>query len=169
VRLFAVKGRPPEVALPILVADAGQAAELAGTAGWTEAARRLAERYWPGALTVVVYRRPGLEWDLGGDPSTIGLRCPANAAARALCREVGPLATTSANRHGEPSCTTAAEVRTVFGPELLVVDDGPGQGVASTVVDLTGRAAGIERRGAVSLLRQGAVSFDEVAQLLAEL
>jgi tRNA threonylcarbamoyl adenosine modification protein (Sua5/YciO/YrdC/YwlC family) len=159
--LFALKGRPEHVELPVLVADVAQAEELAGPSGLGPAARLLAERFWPGALTVVVGRRPGVTWELGGTGGTIGLRCPASEPARSLCTEVGPLATTSANRHGEPPLVTAAELVAAFGPELVVVDGGRCAGAPSTVVDVTGWPA--------RCLRPGAVRFAEVEAALAGL
>lgn len=152
--IFVAKGRPAHLELPVLVADRAQAEALAGPDGLGPVGRRLAGRFWPGALTVVVPRAPGLDWDLGGAGGTIGLRCPANSAARALCRAVGPLATTSANRHGSPPLVTAEALVAEFGPELEVVDGGRCDGEPSTVVDAT-----------VSppvCLRQGAVSWDAV-------
>ena len=122
-------------------------------------ARRLAERFWPGALTVVVGRRPGLDWSLGGDGRSVGVRCPAHELARRLCAAVGPLATTSANRHGAPALTSAASVRAVFGERLgAVVDGGVCEGAPSTVVDCTVEPA--------RCLRPGALAWDEVAALL---
>lgn len=149
-QLFALKGRPPDLALPVLVADLEQGAALVGDGEMDPVARRLAERFWPGALTVVVKRRSGLEWDLGGDPATVGLRCPAGAVARALCRSVGPLAVTSANRHGAPPAVTAAEVAEMFGPELLVIDGGRCDARSSTVVDTTAVPPRCVRQGAIA-------------------
>lgn len=156
--LFTLKSRPTHLALPVLVAGVEKAAALAGPAGLSSVARLLAERFWPGALTVVVARRPGIDWDLGGDPTTIGLRCPDHAALRALCRSVGPLATTSANRHGEVPLVTAEEVRAEFGDEVAVLDGGRCDGRPSTVVDVS-----VEP---LRLLRQGAVSWDDVLDVL---
>ena len=153
--VFALKGRPGEAALPVLVAGLDQAdaaGEMEGAAG------ELAARLWPGGLTIVVRRRPGIEWDLGGDPATIGLRCPDHEVARELCRRCGPLVATSANRHGEPALAGADEVVDAF-PGLVVVDGGVCRGVASTVVDLTGD----EPR----LLRVGAVPWEDVLAALA--
>jgi tRNA threonylcarbamoyl adenosine modification protein (Sua5/YciO/YrdC/YwlC family) len=152
-RLFALKARPDSAALPVLVADAAQAAELAGD-GWSPPARALAARFWPGALTIVCRRRPDLDWELGGDASTVGLRAPAAELARRLCAAVGPLATTSANRHGRPPLETAAAVSGEFGPSLVVVDGGHCGGVPSTVVDVT--------VDPVRCLRAGGVDMAEV-------
>ena len=147
--VFALKGRPAGLALPVLVDGVDQAGAVAGPDGLRGPGRVLAEAFWPGALTVVVPRRQGLGWDLGGDDRTVGLRCPAAAAARRLCAAVGPLATTSANRHGEAPATTAAGVRRVFGAGLLVVDGGPCDGVPSTVVDVCGEEPRLLRAGGV--------------------
>ena len=99
--LFALKSRPPSLDLPVLVGSIEQAEMLAGPEGLPASARRLADAFWPGALTIVVPRRRGLDWVLGVHTDTIGLRIPDHTSARALCSEVGALATTSANVHGE--------------------------------------------------------------------
>ena len=125
----------------MLVSGTDQALALA-TAVPATAATALMARFWPGALTVVLPARAGLAADLGDDDATIGVRCPAHPVPLALCAAVGPLATTSANRHGEPTLTTAAEVVAVFGDAVLVVlDGGTCTGSPSTVVDCTGRRA----------------------------
>jgi L-threonylcarbamoyladenylate synthase len=152
-RLFAVKRRPRTVELPVLVADVAQALSL--TIAVPASARRLMDRFWPGALTLVLPRRPDLNADLGDDDATIGMRCPAHPVPLALCAEVGPLATTSANRHGEPPATTAAALEAALGPGVeLILDAGPCSGMASTVVDCTG----VEPR----MLREGGLSWDEI-------
>src|SRR5688500_17804790 len=125
-RLFDVKQRPADVDLPVLCADREQAQSLAA-----DPLPNLAEQ-WPGALTLVVRRAPSLAANLGTHADTVGLRVPDHLVPRELARRVGPLASTSANRHGEPPCTTADEVRAVF--DLLVVDGGVCNGTPSTVV-----------------------------------
>ena len=152
-RLFLLKRRPREEDLPVLVADEDQAMAMA--TGVPDSARRLMARYWPGALTVVLPRHPDLRADLGADEATVGLRCPAHPVPLALCRAHGPIATTSANLHGQPTLTTAAEVEAEFGDAVAVVlDSGPCSGAPSTVVDCTGA----EPR----LLREGRLPWDEV-------
>ncbi|MDQ3679137.1 MAG: L-threonylcarbamoyladenylate synthase [Actinomycetota bacterium] len=146
--LFALKGRPREVHLPVLVADEEQALEL--TTGVPEIARRLMATFWPGALTLVLPRRRDLVADLGGDQTTVGVRCPAHPVPTAVCRLTGPLATTSANRHGEPPLPTATDVVATFGDGVsLVLDGGRCTGLPSTVVDCTGRQPELLRRGRV--------------------
>lgn len=149
-RLFALKARPLDVAIPVLAADADQAFALAAEV--PPAARRLAAELWPGGLTIVVPRRPGLGIDLGGpDDATIGLRVPDHDVPRALAARVGPLATTSANRHGEPTPVTAGEVAAVFGDGIgVVLDGGACAGAPSTVVVCTGAAVRVVREGAVA-------------------
>ncbi len=149
-RLFAMKQRPAGLALPVLVSDLDQGAGLARGGAMTWRARKLAERFWPGALTMVVVRRLGLDWELGGDPATIGLRCPASAVARELCGAVGPLAVTSANPHGDEPAHSVGEVAGAFGPELLVVDGGRCEAVVSTVVDTTVDPPRCARQGGIA-------------------
>lgn len=156
--LFALKRRPETFELPVLVAGMDQADALAAR-GLPPLAGALAEALWPGALTIVVERRPGLGLELGGDGRSIGLRCPAHDGVLALCRAVGPLATTSANVHGAAPCTCAEEVRRVFGDGVaVVVDGGRCDAPASTVVDVTG--------GQVRRLRPGAVSWTAVERVV---
>lgn len=152
-RLFALKRRPREVDLPVLVADRDQALSLAIAV--PEPALRLMDLYWPGALTLVLPRNPGVAADLGTDDATIGLRCPAHAIPLALCAAAGPLATTSANLHGQPTLSTAAEVVATFGSSVnLVIDGGTCAGAPSTVVDCTGEIP--------KLLRQGRIPWAEI-------
>lgn len=153
--LGAAKGRGHVVPVQVLVAGADQVAALAGAAGLGPVGERLAARFWPGGLTLVVQRRPGLALDLGGDGATIGVRCPAHPVAVELCRTVGPLAATSANHHGEAPLTDAAAVAETFaGLVAVVVDGGVGGSVASTVVDLTGDRP--------VLLRPGSVGWEDI-------
>jgi L-threonylcarbamoyladenylate synthase len=152
-RVFEAKQRPRDVELPVLVADVDQALSL--SAAVPEVARRLMDRLWPGALTLVLPRRPDLEADLGEDDATVGVRCPAHPVPRLLCLRHGPLATTSANVHGEPTPATAPEVAEVFGDGVaLVLDGGRCSGSPSTVVDCTGVEA--------KLLRQGRIPWEEI-------
>jgi L-threonylcarbamoyladenylate synthase len=143
--LFELKHRPREVQVPVLVAAEEQARALAVIAA--PYVERLLSRYWPGALTIVLDR-------LDGD-GTVGLRCPASAVVQELCRRVGPLATTSANVHGEPPLTTAAAVEAQFGPSLAVIDGGLCDGRPSTVIDCTDGSGPV-------LLRAGAVDFGDI-------
>ncbi len=157
-RLFTLKSRPTEVALPVLVGSRSQVDDIAGPLD--SAARHLADRFWPGPLTLVLPRRPGFKADLGGPPAarqTVGVRLPDHPLVRALCAEVGPMAVTSANAHGMPPATTAGQVMTSFrhGEGLtLVIDGGVCEGTPSTVVECRGPAS----RG----LRAGAIPWEEI-------
>jgi L-threonylcarbamoyladenylate synthase len=144
--LFAAKGRPRSVELPVLVADQDQARTLGGVL--PAAARALMDRFWPGALTIVVPRRPNLGLHLGGDDHTVGLRCPAHPVPLALCRAGGPMATTSANAHGATPAATAAEVARLPGV-TLVLDAGPCPGRPSTVVACTTARTALLREGTI--------------------
>ena len=156
-RIFEVKHRPHDVDLPVLVADADQALGLATAV--PDSALALMTRFWPGAITLVIPRAPELAADLGDDDATIGVRCPDHAVPRTLCAIVGPLATTSANLHGEPTPETAGGVAEVFGDAVAVVlDGGPCTGSPSTVVDCTG----VEPK----LLREGRIAWDDVLAAL---
>lgn len=147
-RLFQVKDRPDDVPVAVLVASADQARLLADPV--PAAAARLMAAHWPGALTIVLPRRKGVGLDLGRPPTTVGVRCPAEALVRTVADRVGPIATTSANRHGEPTPATAGEIADLFGDRLaLVVDGGSRPGTASTVVDCTGPEPVVLRQGAV--------------------
>ena len=151
-RLFALKDRGVDVPVAVLCHDADQALALADPASLGPDVRRIAARLWPGPLTLVLPRRPGLALALGHPPTTVGVRCPDHDLVRALADEVGPLATTSANRHGEPTPSTAAEVAAALGGGVpLVVDGGRCDGAPSTVVDATGPSWRVLREGAVTL------------------
>ena len=148
--LFVLKGRPETLDLPVLVGTMEQAEALAGPSGLSPTARRLAQVFWPGALTIVVHRRRGLDWALGAHSDTIGLRLPDHTVARALCDMVGALATTSANLHGEEPCTDADAVERAFGSRLEVVDGGHCAGAPSTVVAVLGETPRCLREGSVA-------------------
>jgi tRNA threonylcarbamoyl adenosine modification protein (Sua5/YciO/YrdC/YwlC family) len=143
-RIFTAKQRPPDMELPVLVADVDQALEVASTI--PDMALPLIEAFWPGALTIVL---PAI------DGVTVGVRCPDHAVPLGICEALGPIATTSANRHGQPTPATAAEVAEVFGDAVaLVLDGGPCTGSPSTVIDCTGPRP--------RLLREGRIPWSEL-------
>jgi L-threonylcarbamoyladenylate synthase len=148
-RLFLVKRRPAVKPIPLLAGSIEQAERIGVLTG---AARQAAGRHWPGALTLVVRRAPGLpDWlgDVGRD--SVGLRVPAHPAALALLERAGPLAVTSANRSGAPPAQDAAAARSIFGGEVAAYLAGAGAGGApSTVVDFTGRVPRVLRAGPVA-------------------
>lgn len=150
-RLFAIKDRPPEKAIMVLIDDLTQVADLVTV---PDAARRLAERHWPGGLTIVLPLVPGapVPAALVAGARTLGVRLPAHPSPRALARDLGPLPTTSANRSGEPDARSAADVVATLGDRLdLVLDGGPSPGgIPSTVVDCTGPTLRVVRAGAIA-------------------
>ena len=147
-RIFAAKRRPRDVNLPLLVSGIDQALDVSMAV--PEVARELMARYWPGPLTLVIPAKPGLGADLGEDELTVGVRSPAHPVPLALCAAAGPLATTSANRHGEPPLCTASDVAEQFGDAVpVVLDGGICSGSPSTVVDCTGRELKLLREGRI--------------------
>ena len=149
-RLFAAKDRPLDRAIVLLVADAAQAASVGVM---PPAARVLAERFWPGGLTLVLAQVPDarLPAVLTGGATTIGIRLPDHSCPRALARELGPLPVTSANVSGRPDARDAAGVLEQLGDRVdLVLDGGPARGgVPSTVVDCSSDLPRVLRAGAV--------------------
>ena len=145
-RLFELKERPEDRTIAVLVADLAAAETLVRL---TSPARRLAERFWPGPLTIVAARRPEAPPHLGTG-ATIGVRVPDDEIMRAIASPA-PLAVTSANLHGGPTPSTASGVAELFPALSLVVDGGPRPGSSSTVVDATGAAPAVLREGPVTL------------------
>lgn len=151
-RIFAIKHRDRAQTLPWLVADASDL----GTYGREvpDYALALAVRYWPGALTLVVRASSAVPEEYRAANGTIALRCPDSNLVRSLARSVGtPLATTSANTHGEEAATSGAGVEARIVAEAdLTLDAGPAPvGVASTIVDCTGPEPVVLREGALSV------------------
>jgi L-threonylcarbamoyladenylate synthase len=142
-RLFAVKRRPPEKGIPLLVASLDDAVGLGYSADTT--ARELAVRFWPGGLTIVLAHATA-------GPSQ-AFRVPDHRVALALIGAAGPLATSSANRSGEPETLDADEVQVAFADSDevgAVLDGGPVPGgVASSVLDLSGHRPRLVREGAL--------------------
>lgn len=151
VRIFAAKGRPATNPLIIHVADAGVAQRYA--AHWPEVAARLARRFWPGPLTIVLPKRPIIVDGATAGLGTLGLRCPDHPLALELLRAFdGPVAAPSANRSTRVSPTTAQHVRDELGDAVDLVLDGGActVGIESTVLDLAGDTPTVLRPGAVT-------------------
>jgi L-threonylcarbamoyladenylate synthase len=149
--LYAVKGRQAAKAIPVLLSSSEELDRVVQSVSFM--VRRLAEKLWPGPLTLVVPRRPDLPAELSSQ-TTIGVRMPDHPVALALLRLTGPLAVTSANRSGEASSVTAQEVADHLGGRIEIILDGgqtPG-GISSTVVDCSGDTLVILRQGPVSLM-----------------
>ncbi len=148
--IFAAKGRPANHPLIVHIAEAQQVFDYASSV--PPFAARLIAAFWPGPLTLILPRKPGVATAAAGGQDSIGLRCPSHPVAQALltaCRTgvAGP----SANRFGRVSPTTAAHVADELGDALFVLDGGPCDvGIESTIVDCT--------RGQPVLLRPGVLT-----------
>jgi L-threonylcarbamoyladenylate synthase len=148
--IYAAKDRSGEKAIPVLLGDAADLDKVA--LSLPDMARRLANHFWPGPLTLIVLKQPDLPAAVS-PTETVGVRVPDHPVARALLRAAGPLAVTSANLSGQPSPCTAAEVfQQLQGRINLIIDGGstPG-GVPSTVLDCTKPEPVVLRMGPVKL------------------
>ena len=155
-RVFEIKGRNDGKPMPLFVSDLAMARRFGE---FSDTASKLAERFWPGALTVVVRRQDGFESDALAGGDTVALRAPDNAIALAVIAGTGePVTGTSANLSGGPDPVSADEVRRQIGDKLdVILDAGRAEGgVASTIVDCTAEPPAILREGALS----GAEIFD---------
>jgi tRNA threonylcarbamoyl adenosine modification protein (Sua5/YciO/YrdC/YwlC family) len=135
----------------VLVPSVAAARELAA---FDDRAERLAGRWWPGALTIVLPRRErSRDWDLGGATDTVGIRMPHHPMTLAVLAGTGPLAVTSANRSGNPAATKCEELVETFGDLVAVYlcRDEPFEGTPSTVVDLSGEVPRVLREGTIPL------------------
>ena len=159
--IFAAKGRPADHPLIVHVGGAAQVGEFAAEV--PAFAQRLIDAFWPGPLTLILPRRPGVAEAAAGGHATVGLRCPSHPVAQALLaacavRGVRGLAAPSANRFGRVSPTTAQHVAAEFGDGLLVLDGGPcAVGIESSIVDCT--------RGAPVLLRPGQIARADIERV----
>jgi L-threonylcarbamoyladenylate synthase len=153
--IFAAKGRPMDRPIPVLAANAE---DLYDVVVFDERARAVAAALWPGPLSLVLERRPGWPYDLGGNQATIAVRVTRNEVARRLLERTGPLAVTSANLSGEPPAVTVDEARAALGDRVAVyLDGGPCTDEPSSVVSLVGE---------VRLLREGSVSLEQVQSVI---
>jgi L-threonylcarbamoyladenylate synthase len=149
-RVFAVKGRLSEKAVSLLLADVEDMGPLCAEV--PPSARLLAQRFWPGPLTLVLRRSRSFQSAALGSGESVALRVPDHFFLRQLIRALGePITGTSANRSGRPSCRTAREVQRKLGGVLdLIIDGGPSRaGQESTVVDITTQPLAIVRQGAI--------------------
>lgn len=151
--IYHIKGRSYLKAIPILLADLADLQKL--TLPLSPTAARLAQGFWPGALTLILPKLPTLPEILSPTP-TIGVRIPDHDGTRSLLRSVGPLAATSANLTGQSPALTADQVEESIGSRVQLILDGgkaPG-GISSTVIDCSGQEP--------VLLREGPLSWDEI-------
>lgn len=159
--LLGAKGRGRDVPVPVLV---GSWSTIEGLVSHVDGrTRSLIEAFWPGGLTLVVRHAPSLSWNLGDADGTVAVRMPLHPVAIELLEVTGPLAVSSANRHGEPAAQTAAEARRQLGDAVAVyLEDGPAPGgVASTIVDVTGERP--------TVLRVGAIEVDELRAVVPDI
>ena len=150
-RLYAVKGRPTDH--PVIVHFATAIDAFAWASEVSQAAEQLAERLWPGPLTLILKRSAKAKDFVTGGQDTIGVRVPSHPVAQELLKTFGGgLAAPSANRFGRVSPTTAAHVREDLGNDVdLVLEGGPSEvGIESTIVDVSGAVARILRPGGIS-------------------
>jgi len=148
--IYTAKARPPEKAIPVLIADESELSCIAAFV--PDCARVLIARFWPGALTLVLPRRPDVPSIVSSD-ATVAVRIPDLDLARALMRLTGPLAATSANLSGQPNPVTAADVMEQLGGRIAAVLDGgpcPG-GLPSTIVNCLTRPPLVLREGGVTV------------------
>ena len=159
-KIFTAKGRPSNHPLIVHVADAAGVDHFAVDV--PAFARQLMQAFWPGPLTLILPRRPGVGAETAGGQDSIGLRCPSHPVAQALLQALAAqpvpvwgLAAPSANQFGRVSPTTAQHVLAEFGGDVPVLDGGPCTvGIESTIVDCS--------RGAPVLLRPGAITRVQV-------
>ena len=151
-RIFQVKGRPKGMALPVLLADRSKLQRLLHQL--PPSAQRLADEFFPGALTIILPKSDVVPDIITGGGRTVAFRIPNHPVPLALIKGLGkPIVGTSANLSGQPSALTAVEVQTQIGDKIDMVIDGgrcPG-GIESTVVDLSGEKPVIRRQGAISI------------------
>ena len=151
--IYAAKDRPNEKAIPVLLSDASELDKVASHV--PAMALKLASRFWPGPLTLVVPKNLALPDPVSAN-DTVGVRIPDNTIARTLLRSAGPMAVTSANISGGKNPTTAEEVFVQLNGRIELILDGgrTAGGVASTVVDCTGTKP--------IVIRDGPISFREI-------
>lgn len=151
-RIFRAKRRPPELALPVAVADRKAMETIVEM---TPMATRLADRFLPGALTLVLARKKGSERlvapNVTPGRSDLAVRLPRHEVTLELARRCGPLVVTSANFHGDKDPHTLAAAKASVGPFAAVAVDStvPIRGKASTIVDARGEAVRILRKGVI--------------------
>ena len=160
-RIYDLKNRARHKPLSLLIADVAQAYELARSID--SDFDRLAERFWPGPLTIIVKAGSKLPLRVTANTGNVALRVPETAIFRAVVKKLGlPITATSANLHGLPECTYARGVLEQFGDTIpLIVDGGPtARSVATTIVDLSGG------NNSWMILREGAIPTHEIALAL---
>jgi tRNA threonylcarbamoyl adenosine modification protein (Sua5/YciO/YrdC/YwlC family) len=173
--LLAAKGRGPQSPPPVLIGTIQTLQALAEDV--PDVANRLAETFWPGALTMILKSQSSLTWDLGETKGTVALRMPDHKIALALLQETGPLAVSSANLTGEPAATTCKQAEQYLGDSVAVYLDGGNspKGEASTILDLThvvdtyDSEGKLSTSGKIKIVRRGALSAEKIRSIAGEL
>ena len=172
--LLDAKGRGRQSPPPVLIANLNMARALVETL--PDAAIKLAETFWPGALTLILKAQPSLSWDLGETKGTVALRVPDHKIALALIEETGPLAVSSANLTGEPAATTCAQAYGYLESSVQVfLDGGPSpKGEASTILDLTqlvdtyDSEGNVSTTGLIKIVRRGALAEAKIRSVIGD-
>lgn len=172
--LLAAKGRGRQSPPPVLIPNLNTMRALAEFV--PQAAVKLAETFWPGALTLILRSQPSLNWDLGDTQGTVALRMPDHKIALALLEEVGPLAVSSANLTGEPAAVTCAQAEQYLGGSVSVYLDGGAspKGESSTILDLTALTPAHDldpdsAKGLIRVVRAGALSSAKIRGVIGDL
>lgn len=173
--LLAAKGRGPQSPPPVLIGTIQTMHALAETV--PDVANRLAQTFWPGALTMIFKAQSSLTWDLGETKGTVALRMPDHKIALALLQETGPLAVSSANLTGEPAATTCQQAEQYLGSSVAVYLDGGNspKGEASTIIDMTqledsyDADGNLTTTGKIKIVRNGALSFEKIKSIAGDL
>ena len=162
-QIFTLKGRPNDNPLIAHVLDQDQASTL--VSGWDDRCRRLADRFWPGALTLIFHRRPEVPPVAAGGRDTLAVRCPSHPVARRVLTEFGgPVSAPSANRSNRISPTRASHVVDDYksvseAEDLLILDGGACDiGIESTVLDMTSSVP--------TVLRPGSITRNQLSEVL---
>ena len=167
-KLLDAKGRTRQSPPPVLVPGIPTLDALAARV--PDEVRQLVAAFWPGALTIILRAQPSLQWDLGETNGTVAVRMPSHTIALELLSETGPLAVSSANLTGRAAAVDASSAVQMLGDTVAAyLDDGPvSTGVASTIIDATSLAGGRGER-IVRVLREGAVSREDLRDVLGDL
>lgn len=173
--LLDAKGRGRQSPPPVLVSSLGQARALVDTL--PDAAIKLAETFWPGALTMIFRAQPSLDWDLGETRGTVAIRVPDHKIALALIEETGPIAVSSANLTGQPAATTCQQAFDYLEESVAVFLDAGNspKGEASTILDMTNLIDEYDKdgkltvSGKVRIVRRGALSEAKIRSVIGDL
>ncbi|MFD5225127.1 L-threonylcarbamoyladenylate synthase [Microbacterium sp. NPDC058342] len=169
-RLLEAKGRGRDMPPPVLVASQDMMGALVEEV--PEAVQKLIDAFWPGGLTIVLPAQQSLSWDLGDTLGTVAVRMPDRRVALELIAETGPLAVSSANLTGREAAIIASDAQEMLGESVAVyLEEGYSEnGIPSTIVDATSLVgAGEDETATVRILREGAVTREQLEDVLGEL